>query len=85
MIQAVIRQSGGANIISIPRTILSALNLNVGSCVNITVQDNQIILTPAKPTLTLEELLANTPKENLQFTDEDKQWLNQQAIGKEIL
>lgn len=33
----------------------------------------------------LEDLLAGSPKEALVLTDEDREWLNSPAIGKEIL
>jgi hypothetical protein len=33
----------------------------------------------------LEKLLAGSPKEALALTDEDREWLNAPAVGKEIL
>ena len=79
-----IRQSGGANIVSIPKAILSMLDLHVGSSLDLRVEDNRIVLTPTAQEPTLEELLAGSPKNNLALTDDDKEWLEDAPIGKEI-
>ena len=79
-----IRQSGGANIISLPKAILKILGLHTGSELDLSIVDSKIVLTPVKETFTLEMLLKNTPKESLHFTEEDKEWLNAKSTGKEI-
>lgn len=79
-----IRQSGGANIISIPKAILKILGLHVGSKLTLSVVDTNIILTPVSEKMTLESLLAGTSKESLQLKDEDHEWLNAKSVGKEI-
>ena len=84
MTQVAIRQSGGANIISLPKIILSTLNLHVGSALELTLENNKIILTPVSETPDLEELLAGSPKQLLKLDDDDV-WLNDPAVGKEIL
>ena len=83
MTQIAIRQSGGANIVSIPKAILSTLGLQVGSHLDLTIENNRIVLTPASDEQTLEELLAGSPKENLSLTNEDKAWLSKSPLGKE--
>ncbi len=80
-----IRQSGGAEIICLPKAILRTLNLGVGSKLELTIQDNQIVLNPVDAEISLEELLAGSPKDALALTDEDREWLNAPAAGKEIL
>jgi len=84
MTQIAIRQSGGANIVSIPKTILSVLGLHVGSSLDLSIEDNRIVLTPASADPTLEELLAGSPKENLALTEEDKEWIQAVPTGKEV-
>ena len=84
MTQIAIRQSGGANIVSIPKAILSTLGLQVGSSLELSIEDNRIVLTPTSAEQTLEELLAGSPKKNLEMTEEDKEWINAAAVGKEI-
>lgn len=79
-----IRQSGGANIISIPRAVLKMLGLHVGSALDLSIVDSKIILTPVTEKLTLDDLLKGTPPSALQLTDEDREWLNEQPVGKEI-
>lgn len=41
-----IKQSGGANIVSIPKAVISALDLKVGSQLALSVENNKIILSP---------------------------------------
>lgn len=85
MTQLAIRQSGGANIISIPKAILKTLDLKVGSTLNLSIEDSRIVLTPAVKEPTLEELLAGSPRENLRLTDEDREWLTEAPTGKEVI
>ena len=80
-----IRQSGGASIVSIPKAILNALGLHVGSALDLSIKDHTIVLTPVKEKLSLEDLLAGTPQEALQLTEEDREWLQDSAVGKELL
>ncbi|MFT5392226.1 MAG: antitoxin ChpS, partial [Gammaproteobacteria bacterium] len=57
-----IRRSGGANIVSLPKSIVQALGLSVGSKLDLTLEDNRIVLTPSEDGLTLEHLLAGSTK-----------------------
>lgn len=85
MTQIAIRQSGGANIISLPKAILNTLNLHVGSNLELTLENNRIILTPVIQEPSLEELLAGSPKTALTRQEEDTDWLAMPTIGKEQL
>ena len=84
MTQVAIRQSGGANIISIPKVILRTLALDIGASLDLSIEDNKIILTPIKENLTLEAILVGSPKSALKLTEEDQRWLNSESVGKEI-
>lgn len=84
MTQVAIRQSGGANIVSIPKVILRTLALETGSSLELTIEDNKIVLTPIKEALTLESVLQGSPKSLLALVDEDQQWLNEEVVGKEV-
>ncbi len=84
MTQVAIRQSGGATIISLPKVILNTLHLQVGSTLELTLENNKIILSPVTQEPSLEELLAGSPKEALALNQEDQEWLNLSARGKEI-
>ncbi len=84
MTHLAIRQSGGANIVSIPKAILKTLGLHVGSTLDLSIVDSTIVLTPVNEEMTLEDLLAGTPKEKLRLIDEDKEWLDAKLVGKEL-
>ncbi len=84
MTEIVVRQSGGANIVSIPKAIIQALGLTVGSRLGLTLQGNSIVLTPVQEEPTLEELLADSLKESFVLTDEDRAWTDASPTGKEI-
>lgn len=84
MIQLAIRQSGGANIVSIPKAILKTLGLHVGSTLELSIVDYKIVLTPVLEEQTLEDLLAGTPREKLEIKEEDQEWMDIKPVGKEI-
>ncbi len=84
MTQVAIRQSGGASIISIPKVILRTLALDAGASLDLSIEDNKIILTPIKKSLTLEAILEGSPKSALRLTEEDLLWIKSQSVGKEI-
>lgn len=84
MTHLTIRQSGGANIVSIPKSILKMLELHPGSSLDLSVEDRKIVLTPvSEKQLSLEALLEGSPKEHLALTQADEQWLNELPAGKE--
>ena len=78
-----IRQSGGANIISIPKIIVKTLGLEVGSKLDLSIENNKIILAPIKETR-LEDLLAGSPRECFKVSEEDREWIDVKPIGKEV-
>ena len=82
MTRLAIRKSGGANIISIPRAVLKSLGLHTGSIVDLALDHNRIILTPANDELILDALLKGSPKERL-VLEEDKEWIDMKPVGKE--
>jgi len=83
MTRLVIRKSGGANIISIPKAILKTLDLHTNSTVELSLENHKIVLTPVNEKMTLEDLLAGSPKKRLALKKEDKDWINTKPIGKE--
>jgi len=44
-----VRQSGGANIVSLPKAIVKTLGLSVGSKLELTIKNNAIEWLDAKP------------------------------------
>ena len=57
MATVTVRQSGGAEIVSIPKAIGKALGLHVGSELDLSIVDNRIVLDPVVEKTSLEELL----------------------------
>lgn len=83
MTAVTVRQSGGAEIVSIPKAIGKILGLHVGSKLELTIVDNKIVLAPIED-LSLEELLADSPQACFRITDEDREWIDVRPAGKEI-
>ena len=83
MTTVTVRQSGGAEIVSIPKAIGKALGLHVGSELNLSIVDNRIVLDPVVKKTSLEELLAGSPRENFRITEEDREWIDSNPVGKE--
>lgn len=85
MTHLAIRQSGGANIVSLPKVVLKTLGLHVGSKLELSIVDSKIVLAPVAEKDTLESLLAGSPRNKLQLKDEDREWLNEKSVGGEQL
>lgn len=79
-----IRKWGNSAGTIIPATILHEAGLEIGDALDAQVVEGKVMLSPVKGKLTLEELLAGSPKENLAITDEDREWLDAPGVGKEI-
>lgn len=85
MSSVAVRQSGGASIVSIPKAILKQLGLKAGSTLEIAInEDNAIVMTPQTPVMTLESLIADSPKSRLSMTPEDSEWAGMPSAGKEL-
>lgn len=85
MITVSLRRTGGSCTVSIPRTITKLLKLEIGARFKLSVSDNNIILTPTEDETTLEELLLDSPKECFSYTNEDKEWLHEKPVGRELI
>ena len=79
-----VRKSGGANIVSIPKAIVQLLGLEVGSKLDLSIEDERMVLTPVVEDLSIEDLLAGSPKKCFEVTKEDRQWLDLAPSGKEV-
>ncbi|PID54927.1 MAG: AbrB/MazE/SpoVT family DNA-binding domain-containing protein [Gammaproteobacteria bacterium] len=83
MTTVTVRQSGGAEIVSIPKAIGKALGVHVGSKLELSIVDNRIVLDPVVKSASLEDLLADSPRENFRVTEEDREWIDAKPVGKE--
>jgi antitoxin ChpS len=84
MTDITVRQSGGANIVSIPKVIVKTMGLRVGSKLDMSIVDNKIVLTPIEEELTLESLIAGSPKDCFIMNEEDKEWVQSKSRGNEF-
>ena len=83
MTRLVIRKSGGANIVTLPKAVLKTLGLHTDSTVELSLENNKIVLAPLNEKMTLEDLLAGSPKKRLTLKKEDREWVNAKSVGKE--
>lgn len=83
MMTVVVRQSGGAEIVSIPKAIGKALGLYAGKKLNLSIVDNKLVLDPMVENVALEELLADSPRDSFHIVDEDRKWLDVKPVGRE--
>ena len=84
MTSVVVRQSGGANIISLPKVIVKTMSLEVGSKLDLSIENNKIVLTPIKEETKLADLLAGSPEECFRVTEDDRAWIDAKPVGKEM-
>jgi antitoxin ChpS len=80
-----LRKVGGSVMLAVPPAVLEQLHLKVGAQVGVAVNDGRLIVEAClKPRYSLAELLAACdnagPEKN-----EDREWLDAPAVGREIL
>ncbi|MBM9537090.1 AbrB/MazE/SpoVT family DNA-binding domain-containing protein [Desulfobulbus alkaliphilus] len=82
-----IKKWGNSLGVRIPKNIAEHSKLKVDQEVNIEVRKGNIIITPVASAkeYSLQELLDQCPEESLVLDDEDRAWLQDQPVGKEIL
>ena len=80
-----LRKSGGASIVSIPQEIRRELGLKTGDQLEISIGKNRTIIMESKaPPMSLESLIADSPKANLVMTHEDREWEGMSSRGDEL-
>lgn len=87
MSTATLRKWGGAVAVSLPKKVLALLGLRPGSEVEVKVEDGRIVLAPARPRLSLEQL--EREQRNLERKlggrPVDSAWLDSVPRGRETL
>ena len=80
-----LRKVGGSVMLAVPRALLDLLELGVGAKVGVGVENGRLIIEPrARPSYTLDELLAQCDETDIQSA-EDRDWLGAKPVGKELL
>jgi len=80
-----LRKVGGSVMLAVPPALLEVLGLQVGTEVGIEIEKGRLIVEPQdRPHYTLEQLLAQCdPKARRNLRD--KEWLNDKAVGRELI
>ncbi len=80
-----LRKVGGSVMLAVPPAILDMLHLRVGATVGVAVDGGRLVVEPnPRPRYTLDELLAQCD-ETAELTDEDREWLDAPAVGRELI
>jgi len=80
-----LRKVGGSVMLAVPRAVLDVLGLRPGTKVGIAIERGRLVVEPPKrPRFTLDELLAQCdPK--ARRTKEEREWLDNKPVGRELL
>jgi antitoxin ChpS len=80
-----LRQVGGSVMLAVPPALLDVLNLRAGAKVGLAVDNGRLVVEPQqRPYYTLEELLAQcNPK--APHRKEDREWLDDGPVGREVI
>jgi antitoxin ChpS len=71
--------------LAVPPAILEMLHLEAGNSVGLAVDGDRLVVQAKKrPKYTLEELLAQCDYSQ-PMTDEEREWLDAPAVGRELL
>lgn len=80
-----LKKVGGSVMLAVPPAILKTLDLQPDSEVGVTIDNGCLIVEPLKrPHYSLAELLAQCDPQ-AELSEEDREWVDAPAAGKEIL
>ena len=80
-----LRKVGGSVMLAVPPAILDLLQLEAGSSVGLAVANGRLVIEPmTRPRYTLDELLAQCDAA-APINAEDRDWLESQPVGNELL
>jgi antitoxin ChpS len=80
-----LRKVGGSVMLAVPPALLDLLHLRAGAKVGLAVDNGRLVVEPgARPHYTLEELLAQCDF-STEPSAEDREWLEGNPVGRELL
>ena len=86
MATAILRKLGGSVVMTLPRKVLALVDLDAGSEVKLSVESGRLVVSPqGKPKYRLADLLRASRGKRLRLTAENRRWLNDGAVGKELI
>ena len=84
--QMTIRKWGNSLAARIPRAIAESSNLHLDQTVDIEAVDGKIVITPltVKKEYKLDDLLRQCKAETMRVDREDREWLDNEPVGREV-
>ena len=79
-----IRKWGNSAGTIIPVPMLEAAGIALGDKVNIEAKAGTLVITLVDEPITLEDLLADSPKKAFRMFEEDQDWIDAKPSGREI-
>ena len=79
-----IRKWGNSAGTIIPVPMLDAAGIALGDKVNIEATAGQLVMTLVDEPMTLEDLLADSPKKSFIILEDDQDWIDAKPSGREI-
>jgi antitoxin ChpS len=80
-----LRKVGGSTMLSVPRPLLEILGLRPGAKVGLAVQNGRLVVEPQRrPHYELEELLAQC-NAKAPRRKKDREWIEGQPTGRELI
>lgn len=79
-----IRKWGNSAGTIIPVPMLEASGIALGDKVNIEAKAGTLVITLVDEPMTLEDLLAHSPKKSFRILEEDQVWMDAKPSGREI-
>jgi len=79
-----IRKWGNSAGTIIPVPMLDAAGIALGDKVNIQATAGQLVMTLVDEPMTLEDLLADSPKKSFMILEGDQGWIDAKPSGREI-
>jgi len=85
MFTTYLRKVGGSIMLAVPPTILNMLHLQAGAPVGFSVEGNRLIVeSQPRPHYTLDELLSQCDASQ-PLSVEDRDWIEGERVGRELL
>lgn len=79
-----IRKWGNSAGTIIPAHVLAEAGFGMGDTVDIEAVDGKIVIKQVAPSYTLDALLKSSPQAAVALNDDDKAWLRDCPVGKEL-
>ncbi|HUH48330.1 MAG TPA: AbrB/MazE/SpoVT family DNA-binding domain-containing protein [Mycoplana sp.] len=80
-----LRNVGGSVMMTVPKPVLEALGLQANTKVEVTAEDGRLVaVARTRPKYTLEELIAQCDLD-APLSKEDREWLNDHPVGREVI